>query len=441
MSINPINPVYYIPQESFAEQFLPAMKMGQMSLQSQEMRRQADLAAEVETRRRNAVSEFMSNPDPSMIDISRFLAQLPDDQAKALSPALSKIPEEKIQGKVRFGAQVMQALRSDPTVAVKILQDQAKAEENSGKAQDAQFYRSIADDVTKNGPANAFRLTGALVGSLPGGKDAIAALAAAEEAQRKEITAPTEQKKLEAETRIKEQEAKTGPNRQYVTGADQIYTREGEKLVATGVKSPSTAGVVVNYGAPQSVVSEATGEQKLIQIGPQGQTLEVAGYSPDKPMTEGQSAALGFGIRAVESNKILNSLEKTALGDIKSYESKAKSAVPFIGNALSSPKYQEYNQAKLDFITAVLRKESGAAIGKDEFEKEDRKYFPQPGDNAGVIEQKKKARTTQILILQEQAGRKLATKVKGGYSPTDDGKTKATGFVSVDDLMKSLGKK
>jgi hypothetical protein len=258
MAINPINPVYMVPQESYFEQFLPAAKLGQMALQSQEVRRQADLAAEVETRRRNAVSEFMSNPDPSMIDISRFLTQLPDDQAKALAPALSKIPDEKIQGKVRFGSQVMQALRSDPTVAVRLLQDQAKAEENSGKAQDAQFYRSIADDVTKNGPANAFRLTGALVGSLPGGKDAIAALAAAEEAQRKEITAPTEQKKLEAETKIREQESKAGVAPRTLSTEQGIMERVDGTWKPTGFTVPKGQQVSISLGEGQKGFENAT---------------------------------------------------------------------------------------------------------------------------------------------------------------------------------------
>ncbi|WP_288982143.1 hypothetical protein [uncultured Flavobacterium sp.] len=43
-----------------------------------------------------------------------------------------------------------------------------------------------------------------------------------------------------------------------------------------------------------------------------------------------------------------------------------------------SQNQKEYDAYKLDFITAVLRKESGAAIGKDEYAREEKKYFPQP---------------------------------------------------------------
>ena len=60
--------------------------------------------------------------------------------------------------------------------------------------------------------------------------------------------------------------------------------------------------------------------------------------------------------------------------------------------------------AKTDFITAVLRKESGAAISVSEFEKEDRKYFPQPGEGPEVIEQKRKARERALQSMIAQSG-------------------------------------
>lgn len=65
---------------------------------------------------------------------------------------------------------------------------------------------------------------------------------------------------------------------------------------------------------------------------------------------------------------------------------------------------QQYLAAKMNFITAVLRKESGAAISDTEFVNEDLKYFPQVGESDAVIEQKRLARQTAINSMKAQSG-------------------------------------
>jgi hypothetical protein len=74
------------------------------------------------------------------------------------------------------------------------------------------------------------------------------------------------------------------------------------------------------------------------------------------------------------------------------------------GNMLQSDEFQVANRAKEDFISAVLRKESGAAISEGEFAREDRKYFPQPGDGAKVLADKAKARQIAIQSMERTAG-------------------------------------
>jgi hypothetical protein len=69
-----------------------------------------------------------------------------------------------------------------------------------------------------------------------------------------------------------------------------------------------------------------------------------------------------------------------------------------------SPEQQQYAQAKLNFITAILRKESGAAISPAEFANEDKKYFPQAGEGPAVVEQKRRARELAIRAMRVQAG-------------------------------------
>jgi hypothetical protein len=70
----------------------------------------------------------------------------------------------------------------------------------------------------------------------------------------------------------------------------------------------------------------------------------------------------------------------------------------------TSSQQQQVNQAKENFITAVLRQESGATIRDDEFAREDKKYFPQLNDSEAVLQQKTNARNLAIKAMIAQAG-------------------------------------
>jgi hypothetical protein len=141
-------------------------------------------------------------------------------------------------------------------------------------------------------------------------------------------------------------------------------------------------------------------------------------------LTESQGNATAYGMRMREANAILEPLEnagKTNTGLIKGAVSGAVGLVPFIGDKLEdvsgsvfnalpqvlgglSPEQQKVAQARINFITAILRKESGAAIGASEFATAEKNYFPKPGDDAATIAQKQAARKTAIKAMEIQAG-------------------------------------
>jgi hypothetical protein len=111
------------------------------------------------------------------------------------------------------------------------------------------------------------------------------------------------------------------------------------------------------------------------------------GAGADKPLNDTQSKALLFGSRMKAANDIFDKLEK-----LGTTTSTIGSNLPFLGtaiNAMSSSDKQELNQGKRDFINAVLRRESGAAIASSEFDNGEKQYFPQIGDSVSVIQQKK----------------------------------------------------
>ena len=124
-----------------------------------------------------------------------------------------------------------------------------------------------------------------------------------------------------------------------------------------------------------------------------------------KPDFSGDKLLAGsFANRMIDSQTIFDRL--TADGyDPSNTRDYAASNLPVIAqSAAMSSQGQQYLAAKKNFVTAVLRKESGAAISDTEFETEDIKYFPQPGDSADTIEQKRLARKVAIDAMKAQSG-------------------------------------
>jgi hypothetical protein len=177
-------------------------------------------------------------------------------------------------------------------------------------------------------------------------------------------------------------------------------------------------------------------------IGANGQPITGGG----KPLTEAQGNSVAFGARAIEANRIATDLEKQGFrntGAIRTAIGGLAGMTPFIGEQLeqgvrstfnvlpsvtggTSPEQQQVEQARRNFVSAVLRKESGAAIGIDEYKNEERKYFPQAGDTDAVIKQKQKARELAIEALKAQAGpsgvrqiNQITTQTQGGGGVVD----------------------
>ena len=132
----------------------------------------------------------------------------------------------------------------------------------------------------------------------------------------------------------------------------------------------------------------------------------VMGTSGGNP-TEAQSNAVGFAQRMERTTGILSPLE--AAGKFPLTGSAIAGSVPMVGGTLrraaQSPEVQKYDQAAQDWIRAKLRKESGAAIGKEEAATEYATYFPMPGDSPDVIAQKAAARDVATQAMRESAGK------------------------------------
>ena len=116
-----------------------------------------------------------------------------------------------------------------------------------------------------------------------------------------------------------------------------------------------------------------------------------------KPLNDNQSKALLFGSRMQEADKILAQLASE--GTTTSVPGSRTAGFGPAITAMSPEKYQMLDQAKRDFMSAVLRRESGAAIAESEYANADKQYFPQINDEPGVIAQKAKNRQLALTAI------------------------------------------
>ena len=205
---------------------------------------------------------------------------------------------------------------------------------------------------------------------------------------------------------------------------------------STDLVNPFTGATVRSLGnsvSPDAALSAAT-QRRGQDITARGQNMNDARQREEftlkrqvsKAPTEFQGKSAAFGLRATEADRILSSL-KYSPAAINSKTSVA--SWPLVGGMLGAATNQfglteddqKAEQSQRDFINAVLRQESGAAIADSEFDNARKQYFPQPGDSAGVIAQKARARQLSIQGLQSNAGRAAMTApaapaASGGWS-------------------------
>ncbi|MGR1583365.1 hypothetical protein ACSSNL_18120 [Thalassobius sp. S69A] len=137
---------------------------------------------------------------------------------------------------------------------------------------------------------------------------------------------------------------------------------------------------------------------------PDGVTITQGGarnIGPAPKMTVDAAKNSGFLIRTEAANEVLNSLENQGT---RFWQQNAENIPMGLGNYLRDPDFQKFDQARRDFVNAILRRESGAVISDQEFDNADKQYFPMPGDSPEVIKQKRQNRENAIKGLRVGSG-------------------------------------
>ena len=227
--------------------------------------------------------------------------------------------------------------------------------------------------------------------------------------------------KFMADQRAREQQAETGRHNlttEGLTAAQQAEIArnnrvnntisQGQLGVAQGNLGVARSRLDMDRNAPKGTYDAERG----IIVDPRGATATpvTMGGQPlgakDKDLTDAQSKAYLFGDRMAKADAIIGQLAKK--GTTTSVPgSQTGYGVGATINALSSANQQSLDQAKRDFINAVLRRESGAVISPSEFDNAEKQYFPQIGDKPEVLKQKAANRkTAQEGIMMEVPARK-----------------------------------
>lgn len=175
---------------------------------------------------------------------------------------------------------------------------------------------------------------------------------------------------------------------------EPIGQLEYTKLIGDGFKEvkPGTQGSIL-----VSTIG-ADGRPK------QSALLAPAKKDPNDKATSDQFKAGMYASRMEQAEQVFSALEGDGYNAGGLGASFQKSVVP---TRFQSTNLKKQQQAEDNFLNAVLRRESGAAIADSERESGARQYFPQPDDPQEVLDQKAENRRIAIASLKAEAGAAL----------------------------------
>lgn len=204
----------------------------------------------------------------------------------------------------------------------------------------------------------------------------------------------------------------------------EITQEDGSTKVFAIDNRTGMATQVMMAGAPGAAPAGGGRGAEGVPGGQVGPGTPLVGAAKAGALTEAQGNATAFGMRMKDSHAALKDLENkgvTNTGVIGGTVGGVVGLVPLIGDKLTagvnniynvlpqvlggySAEQQQVLNGRINFVTALLRKESGAAISPSEFSTAEKLYFPRPGDDATVIKQKQNARDLAIKAMKVQAG-------------------------------------
>jgi hypothetical protein len=151
----------------------------------------------------------------------------------------------------------------------------------------------------------------------------------------------------------------------------------------------------------QLEVSKGEALSKLAQIAASDVERQQKAVPKAKEPSQWQYQASVFAERLDEAERNFRQLEKEGFDRTSKANAIWETIKP---ESLESEQWRRQSQAERNFVNAVLRRESGAAISSSEFDSAERQYFPRAGDTKKVIDQKRRNREIVMEGLFREAG-------------------------------------
>jgi hypothetical protein len=129
--------------------------------------------------------------------------------------------------------------------------------------------------------------------------------------------------------------------------------------------------------------------------------LQAAANPASKEYKKEQYDAGGFAKRMAQAEGVFGALDKAGYDRTSRLEDLKAKWAP---GELQSNQFKQQDQAERNFVNAVLRRESGAAISPSEFASAEQQYFPRPGDPPEVKAQKLANRLQAFEAIKTAAG-------------------------------------
>jgi hypothetical protein len=161
------------------------------------------------------------------------------------------------------------------------------------------------------------------------------------------------------------------------------FQSDAAKAKAADLQNQATQAGIITEGLKQNEIKKKTSMIGQPKPG-------------DTKFNASQGVSAGFASRMIAAKKELDTLMSDGY--------KPNRIGGIAPNELKTANRQMYEQLQADWVSANLRKESGAAIPPSEMEQEKKKYFPQPGDSEEVKARKAEARNIAEQAMIVQAG-------------------------------------
>lgn len=180
----------------------------------------------------------------------------------------------------------------------------------------------------------------------------------------------------------------TNPTPAQILAARKAYNQSddkaGQETLVRVEEEDADGNIVVSYRPRSEVVGKSFIKPKV-----------------DKEPSQAAYQSGTYAGRMEQANGVIVNLEKSIAGmNLLSYG--AQKRLPAAGQ---SSEFQSYDQAARNFINAVLRRESGAAIAPSEFTSAELQYLPQPGDTETTLVQKRANREYVFEQMKRSAGK------------------------------------